>query len=142
MKTQTNLLATAIAATLLAGTAYAVENAGGGQLTSTPTHTVPVKPTDQLTIKSKSSPPYAPPIEDKKVTPTIGSNANAGESAIKPPTGVGPINIGGNPGNPWDPVGQCYVGKPPANYRCPPGQKMVDLDPSPKVCWRCEFPKD
>jgi hypothetical protein len=46
MKTQTNLLATAIAATLLAGTAYAVENAGGGQPTSTPTHTVPVKPTD------------------------------------------------------------------------------------------------
>jgi hypothetical protein len=76
MKTQTNLLATAIAATLLAGTAYAVENAGGGQLTSTPTHTVPVKPTDQLTIKRKSSPPFAPPIEDeKKISTTTTTNA-------------------------------------------------------------------
>jgi len=160
MKMQPKLIASAITVALLAGAVHAAENAGGGQPTSTPTHTVPVKPTlkgetedettgavpgrptDRLTIKTKSSPPVAPPIEDKKVTPTMGSNANAGESAIKPPTGVGHINIGGNPGNSWDPVGQCYVGKPPANYRCPPGRKIVDLDPSPKVCWRCEFPKD
>jgi hypothetical protein len=157
MKMQPKLIVSAITAALLAGAVYAAENTGGGQPTSTPTHTVPVKPTlkgetedettgavpgrptDRLTIKTKSSPPFAPPIEDKKVAPTMGSNANAGESAIKP-TGV--INNGGKPGNPWGPVGQCYVGKPPANYRCPPGQKIVDLDPSPKVCWRCEFPKD
>jgi hypothetical protein len=142
MKTQSKIIATAITAALLAGVAYAAENAGGGQPTSTPTHTVPAKPADQLTIKTKSSPPYAPPTEDQKVTPATG--ANASESAGKLPKGVatGTINIGGNPGNTWDPVNKCYVGKPPANYRCPAGQKIVDLDPSPKWCWRCEIPKD
>jgi hypothetical protein len=94
MKMQSKLIASAITAALLAGAVHAAENAGGGQPTSTPTHTVPVKPTDQLTIKTKSSPPFAPPIEDKKVTPTMGSNANAGESAIKPPKWEGHIKKG------------------------------------------------
>jgi hypothetical protein len=66
MKMQPKLIASAITVALLAGAVHAAENAGGGQPTSTPTHTVPVKPTDQLTIKTKSSPPYAPPIEDER----------------------------------------------------------------------------
>jgi hypothetical protein len=112
MKMQPKLIASAITVALLAGAVHAAENAGGGQPTSTPTHTVPVKPpfkgqtedettgavpgkpTDRLTIKTKSSPPFAPPIEDKKVTPTMGSNANAGESAIKPPKLEGHIKKG------------------------------------------------
>jgi hypothetical protein len=66
MKMQPKLIASAITVALLAGAVHAAENAGGGKPTSTPTHTVPVKPTDQLTIKRKSSPPFAPPIEDEK----------------------------------------------------------------------------
>jgi hypothetical protein len=83
MRMQPKLIASAITVALLAGAVHAAENAGGGQPTSTPTHTVPVKPTlkgetedettgavpgrptDRLTIKTKSSPPVAPPIEDQ-----------------------------------------------------------------------------
>jgi hypothetical protein len=110
MKTQSNLLATAIAAALLAGAAYAVENAGGGQPTSTPTHTVPVKPTDQLTIKTKSTPPYAPPIEDERKLPN------------------NPGSLGGM---------ACKPGPRPPNLSCGSGMEWVDLDPSPKTCWAC-----
>jgi hypothetical protein len=66
----TKLIASAITVALLAGAVHAAENADGGQPTSTPTHTVPGKPTDRLTIKRKSSPPFAPPIEDEKNTST------------------------------------------------------------------------
>jgi hypothetical protein len=55
MKTQPKLIATAITAALLAGAVYAAENAGGGQPTSTPTWTVPVAPSSNITIKQKSS---------------------------------------------------------------------------------------
>jgi hypothetical protein len=44
MKMQPKLIASAITVALLAGAVHAAENAGGGQPTSTPTHTVPVKP--------------------------------------------------------------------------------------------------
>jgi hypothetical protein len=75
---------------------HAAENAGGGQPTSTPTHTVPVKPTvkgqtedeatgavpakstDRLTIKTKSSPPFAPTVEDKKKTSTTDAHGLTG----------------------------------------------------------------
>jgi len=55
MKAHPKLIATTITAALLAGAVYAAENAGGGQPTSTPTWTVPVAPSSNITIKQKSS---------------------------------------------------------------------------------------
>lgn len=31
----------------------------------------------------------------------------------------------------------CTVGKPPRNFSCGPERVLVDIDPSPKVCWAC-----
>jgi hypothetical protein len=56
MKMQPKLIASALAALLAAlGTAYAAENSGGGNPTSTPTWTVPVTQPSDITIKQKSS---------------------------------------------------------------------------------------
>jgi uncharacterized protein YraI len=56
MKMQSKLIASALTALLAAlGTAYAAENSGGGNPTSTPTWTVPVTQPSDITIKQKSS---------------------------------------------------------------------------------------
>ncbi|WP_164920877.1 hypothetical protein [Thermosynechococcus vestitus] len=52
------------------------------------------------------------------------------------------MQIGGNPGNPWDSQNKCYIGRPPQHYECPPGTRLIDLDPSAEICWRCEIPTD
>jgi len=126
MKMQPKLIASAITVALLAGAVHAAENAGGGQPTSTPTHTVPVKPTlkgetedettgavpgrptDRLTIKTKSSPPFAPPIEDEKKTSST-TPINAGKSVTRPtPTRVGKCPMGEIwVQGPGDPHGHC-----------------------------------
>ncbi len=31
----------------------------------------------------------------------------------------------------------CTVGTPPKNFSCGPERVLVDIDPSPKVCWTC-----
>jgi hypothetical protein len=108
MKAHPKLIASAITAALLAGAVHAAENAGGGQPTSTPTHTVPAKPTDRLTIKTKSSPPYAPPIEDEKKTSTT-TTTNAGKPVTRPTaTRVGKCPMGEIwVQGPGDPHGHC-----------------------------------
>jgi len=56
MKMQPKLITGAFAALLaVLGTAYAAENSGGGNPTSTPTWTVPVTQPSDITIKQKSS---------------------------------------------------------------------------------------
>jgi hypothetical protein len=119
MKTQPKLIASAITVALLAGAVHAAENAGGGQPTSTPTHTVPVKPTDQLTIKTKSSPPFAPPIEDEKNISTTSTQTGlpprdkdkpyVAKSVPRPtPTRVGKCPMGEIwVQGPGDPHGHC-----------------------------------
>jgi hypothetical protein len=127
---------------------------------ATPTWTVPVAQPSNITIKQKSGqtsgiattngktgeekhklpPQRTSPIEERN----IGSPGQEPLSApapkpIKPDSFV---QIGGNPGNPWNPQDNCYVGPPPKHYRCPKGTKFKDIDPSPKVCWRCETPTD
>ncbi|BAY52181.1 hypothetical protein NIES2134_102160 [Thermostichus vulcanus NIES-2134] len=64
-----------------------------------------------------------------------------GNSSRKAPR-EGFMQIGGNPGNPWDFQNKCYIGRPPQHYECPPGTRLIDLDPSPEICWRCEIPTD
>lgn len=126
-----------------------------GTPTSTPTHTVPAAPAPgNITIKTKSSPAVAPQnpgqIEERSANPgqpsgTPTSTPAAPSVGLQPTKDIKPdgvIQTGGNPGNPWDPQGKCYVGLPPKHYRCPQGQVMVDLDPSPKVCWRCVVPME
>jgi hypothetical protein len=49
-----------------------------GQTEDETTGAVPGKPTDRLTIKTKSSPPYASPIEDKKKTSTTHAHGLTG----------------------------------------------------------------
>jgi hypothetical protein len=123
MKMQPKLIASAITVALLAGAVHAAENAGGGQPTSTPTHTVPVKPTDQLTIKTKSSPPYAPPIEDEKKisTTTTQTGLPSGDKDKPFVTNQGQRPVPKPPCRPgwyWQPGGPTYPGGPKG--RCMP----------------------
>lgn len=81
-----------VAAALLACNVHAADHAKDSHPASKPTHTVPIKPTikgetedettgaapthstDRLTIKTKSSPPFAPSIEDKKTSATTATS--------------------------------------------------------------------
>lgn len=130
--TRSPIYSALLAALLLGGalTASAAENAGGQpNPTAAPTHTIPVQPApSNLTIKEKSKPQAQPVgIEDEK--------------KIKP-SGFQQIGGRGCPPGQWDRNAKCCIGKPPAHFRCGHNERMVDLDPSPKVCWRCEIPMD
>jgi len=90
MKAHPKLIASAITAALLAGAVYAAENAGGGkpklkgETEDETTGVVSAKQTDRLTIKTKSSPPYAPPIEDKRKPNNPGNGCSPSDPTCKP----------------------------------------------------------
>lgn len=130
---------------LVSGQSLAVENAGGGGPVAAPTHTVPAQP-NNIVIKQKSSTVKSSlkndkTIEERQVAPTDGQE-NSDQGRLPKSAASGVINHGGQPGNTWDANGQCYLGTPPKNYRCPNGGRIVDVDPTPKVCWRCEIPQN
>jgi hypothetical protein len=89
--------------------------ADGGTPTSTPTHTVPVAPADRLTIKTKSSPPYAPQppvsIEERTANPAPGEERTAtpAPGSGKPDAGA----LGAIP--PKCPRGEVWVRDPRSN---------------------------
>lgn len=113
-----------------------------GTPTSTPTWTVPGAANQSIGKKPLECPPDCSTAISSEMSPNstgTSQSATPAKSVIKPD---GFQQIGGNPGNPWDPQGKCYVGPPPKHYRCEKGMVMVDLDPSPKVCWRCVVPME
>jgi len=96
MNTTNTLLTTAFVTALLASGASLAQEAAraatGGQPTSTPTHTVPVSPAQRLTIKTKSSPPFAPPIEDRKAKPRSLPTQTTPVPPPPPPPPCGPTD--------------------------------------------------
>lgn len=92
--------------------------AEGGTPISAPTHTVPVAPASRLTIKTKSSPPYAP-------QPPVSIE----ERTANPAPGMGKPNAGALGATPYQP-------------KCPPGMVWVNGDPRGDKRGHCEIPKD
>lgn len=68
--------------------------ATGGQPMSVPTHTVPAAPAQRLVIKTKSPPPYAPPIEEKQSAPRPAKKGSVPSTTQVPvpPAPCGPTN--------------------------------------------------
>lgn len=141
MKMQPKLIASAFAALLAAlGTAYAAENSGGGNPTSTPTWTVPVTQPSDITIKQKSSNvKYAnDPASSRMAAPGGPHKCPDGTYWYEPakacvPVGGHPVPKVQQPGAVGEAGGVSHPieEKQSTNEICPP--KCGPLGPSPTI---------